>query len=136
VIETGLQPPLPRPGDERKFRLLAAAALLPEGAITLTLGVATYGLLADRRGVALVAVAASLAIAVAIAVRARSSLHERVELDRANASLQQTNAGLRAVNVAVTEGFNLIDDRTQGRLRELVEQTGDDLAAIVAERLD
>jgi len=30
----------------------------------------------------------------------------------------------------------LIDERTQGRLRELVEEAGGDLAALVAETLD
>lgn len=110
------------------------------GAMTLTLGLTTYGLVTDRRGVALIAVAATLAIAVAMVGRARTSLRaaerKRVELDRANALLQQRNASLRTMNLAVKQGFDVIDERTQGRLRELVEQAGDDLAAIVAERFD
>jgi len=110
------------------------------GAMTLTLGVTTYGLVTDQRGVAFIAVAATLAVAVALVSRARSSLRaaerRRVELDRANALLQQRNASLRTMHLAVRQGFDVIDERTQGRLRELVEQTGDDLAAIVAERLD
>jgi hypothetical protein len=85
-------------------------------------------------------VAATLAVAVALVGRARSSLRaaerKRVELDRANALLRTRNASLRTMHVAVRQGFEVIDERTHGRLRELVEQTGDDLAAIVAERLD
>jgi hypothetical protein len=122
-------------------------------AITLTLGVTTYGLLTGRLGVALLALAAGVAIVLPLLFRARASLRaaelssklldsalteserKRAELDRANASLQQANASLRMMHLAVREGFSLIDERTQGRLRELVEQTGDDLAAVVDERL-
>jgi hypothetical protein len=131
-----------------------AALLVTLAAITLTLGVTTYALLTDRREVALIAVAASVAIAVAMVIRARTSLRtaelsskmldnalteserKRAELDTANAMLQQTNASLRTIHLAVRQGFSLIDERTEGRLRELVEQTGDDLAAIVDETLE
>jgi hypothetical protein len=43
---------------------------------------------------------------------------------------------LQTLQLAVAQGFNLIDERTQGRLRELVQQAGDDLAALVEETFD
>ena len=132
----------------------SAALLVTLAAIALTLGVTTYGLMTDRREVALIAVLASVTIAVAMVIRARDSLRsaelsserldsalteserKRAELDVANARLQQTNASLQTIHLAVRQGFNLIDERTQGRLRELIEQTGDDLAALVDERIE
>jgi hypothetical protein len=123
-------------------------------AITLTLGVAVYALVGDRRNVALIAVAASVAIAASMVTRARDSLRTaeqssemldtvlaesertRDELRVANSRLQQTNAELRTLQLAIAQGFNLIDERTQGRLRELVQQAGDDLAALVDETID
>jgi hypothetical protein len=131
-----------------------AALLVTLVAIVLTLGVATYALLSDRRNVALVAVGASVAIAVAMAMRARDTLRtaerssemlddvlvesERTqdELHLANSRLRNANAELRTLQLAVAQGFNLIDERTQGRLRELVQEAGDDLAALVDETID
>jgi hypothetical protein len=123
-------------------------------AIALTLGVATYGLIGERRSVALIGIATSVAIAIAMVCRARDSLRtaersselldsvlaesERTmdKLHRANASLQRKNVELRTLQLAVAQGFNLIDERTKGRLRELVEQAGDDLAALVEETFE
>ncbi len=131
-----------------------AALLVTLVAIVMTLGVATYALLSDRRNVALIAVAASVAIAVAMATRARDTLRtaehssemlddvlvesERTqdELHLANSRLRDANAELRTLQLAVAQGFNLIDERTQGRLRELVQEAGDDLAALVDESID
>jgi hypothetical protein len=113
-----------------------------------------YALLSERRNVALIAVAASVAIAVAMATRARDTLRtaelssemlddvlvesERTqdELHLANSRLRNANAELRTLQLAVAQGFNLIDERTQGRLRELVQEAGDDLAALVDETID
>jgi hypothetical protein len=123
-------------------------------AIALTLGVATYGLTDEHRNVALVGITTSVAIAVVMVLRARDSLRSaerfsalldsrlaesernRDELHHANAQLQKTNAELRTLQLAVAEGFNLIDERTQGRLRELVEQAGTELAALVDETFE
>lgn len=131
-----------------------AALLITLVAIMLTLGVAMYALIGDHRNVAMVAVAASVAIAASMVVRARDSLRTaelssealdsvlvesertRDELHRANSRLQRANAELQTLQLAVAQGFNLIDERTQGRLRELVQQAGDDLAALVDETLD
>jgi hypothetical protein len=130
------------------------ALLVTMLSIALTLGVATYGLVTDRRTIALTGLLAGIAIAIAMALRARASVRiaelsselldkvlaesqrAREELHAANARLQRTNANLRTLQIAVAQGFNLIDERTQGRLRELVEHAGDDLAALVEETLD
>jgi hypothetical protein len=139
------------PGHPLGTRATLLVTLL---AIALTLGVAAYGLFGERRGVALVGITTSVAIAIAMVCRARDSLRTaeqsselldsvlaesertRDKLHRANAQLQKTNAELRTLQLAVAQGFNLIDERTQGRLRELVQQAGDDLAALVDETLD
>ena len=132
-----------------------AALLVTLAAIALTLGVTTYGLMTDRREVALIAVLASITIAVAMVIRARDSLRsaERSSelldsaLDRIGAQESRTRRrqrptadrrtpSLQTIHLAVAQGFNLIDERTQGRLRELIEQTGDDLAALVDERIE
>jgi hypothetical protein len=57
----------------------------------------------------------------------------RSELELANERLLRTNANLRMLQIAVGQGFNLIDERTQGRLRQIVEEAGDHLAALVSE---
>lgn len=123
-------------------------------AIASTLGVAVDGHITDRAGVTIVGLATSITIAVTMGVRARDSIRmaersselldsalaeserARDELRLANEKLQRTNASLRTLHIAVAQGFNLIDERTQGRLRGLVEEAGDDLAALVAETVD
>jgi hypothetical protein len=120
-------------------------------AISLTLGVAAYGFLTGRETVAIVGVATSAAIAVARAFRAQDAIRTaayssdllddalvqseraRDALNLANERLQRKNAEMRTLQIAVAHGFNLIDDRTQGRLRELIEEAGDDLVALVDE---
>ena len=78
---------------------------------------------------------AELSSALLEAVLAESE-RARARLDMDNAKLQQANAGLRTIQLAVAQGFDLIDERTQGRLRKIVEESGDALAALVDETLD
>lgn len=124
------------------------------GTIALTLGVTAYGVTNGLPAVALVGVLSSVTIAVAMVYRAHRSLRTaelssvlletvlaeseraRTQLDTENAKLQRTNAGLRTIQLAVAQGFDLIDERTQGRLRKIVEESGDALAALVDEALD
>jgi hypothetical protein len=131
-----------------------AALLVSLIAIALTLGVATYGLIGDRRSVALIGLTTSLLIAMAMVARARDSLKSaehaaelldgavieaeraRDELHAANAQLQKANADQLVTQLAVAQAFNLIDERTHGELRKVVEQAGGDLAALVEESLD
>ena len=123
-------------------------------AVTVTLGVAAYGLATDRRFVSIVGVAASAAIAVAMALRASVAIRaarrwsnlldgalvesERIRdaLNIANERLQRKNAELETLQIAVTQAFRVIDERTRGRLSELVHEAGNDLAALVDESLD
>jgi hypothetical protein len=134
--------------DESGLRTVLHLTLV---AISLTLGVAAYGFITGRETVAIVGVAASATIAVALAFRAQDAIRTaarssellddalvqseraRDALNLANERLQRKNAELRTLQVAVAHGFNLIDDRTQGQLRELIEEAGDDLVALVDE---
>jgi len=120
----------------------------------LALGLAAYGVETDRKSLAMVGLAVTALVAVATAVGARKSIrtgkHSRGALDRALAEserardelgvaherLQRRTADLQAFQLAVVHGFDLIDERTQGRLTELVEEAGDDLAALVDDALD
>ena len=131
-----------------------AALLVNLIAIMVTLGVATYGLIGDRRNLALIGIVASLLIAIAMVARARDSLRTaehaaelldgavleseraRDELHSVNAQLRKANADQLVAQLAVAQAFNLIDERTQGRLRAVVEEAGGDLAALVEEALD
>jgi hypothetical protein len=104
-------------------------------AIAVTLA-AAYGIETERKSIAIAALAATAVVAAAVAVRAHRSARTREELRRANERLQHTNAELRAFHLAVIQGFALIDERTNGRLTELVEEAGDELAELIDDALD
>jgi hypothetical protein len=126
------------------------AARLTLTATVLTLGTTTYAVVT---GQATLALAGLLTSVVITALHVRDSIHsaersshlltralaesERVrgDLQLANEQLLRTNANLRTLQIAVAQGFNLIDERTRGRLRRIVEEAGDDLAALVEETL-
>lgn len=102
----------------------------------------------------MVGLAFTALVAVVMAVRARTAIRAEVgsrhvsgralakserareELRLANERLQRSNADLQAFQLAVVQGFDVIDERTQGRLKELVEEAGDELAALVDDALD
>lgn len=105
-------------------------------AIALGLGVATYGVETDRKTVAMIGLAATALIAAAMSMSASRSIRARTEIHVANEALQRRNANLHAFQLAIVRGFDVIDERTQGRLTELVEEVGDELAALVDEALD
>jgi hypothetical protein len=118
------------------------------------LGVAGYGLLSGIRILALVGVGAALTIGVAMALRGRDAIrsaedaYERLdkslaeterardELAVANEELGRANVQIRAMHVANAQLLNLADERADGRIRELIEETGDDLAALLEEQLE
>jgi len=52
--------------------------------------------------------------------------HARDELARANAEIQ-------TIQIAFADLLNLADERTEGRVRELIEATGQDLADLLEE---
>jgi hypothetical protein len=64
------------------------------------------------------------------------SEHDRAGLRVANEKLCASNADLRRMQLAVAEGFDALDAWTEGRLREMVEEAGDELAALVDLVLD
>jgi hypothetical protein len=60
----------------------------------------------------------------------------RDEFALANEELGRANARVRAMQIAQAELLNLADERTHGRMRELIEETGSDLADLLQEELE
>lgn len=136
------------PAGSQRVLLLSLAAL------ALTLGVAGYGLLVDARGLAIVGLIASVSIGAAMALRARAAIRStenayarldrsvadveraRDDLALANEELGRANARVRAIQIAHAELLNLADERTQGRMRELIEETGSELAEFLEDELE
>ena len=139
----------------------AAPSLGPHSLLSVTLAsyfvaiaVAIYGVEMGQKSVAMVGLAFTALIAVVMAVRACTAVRAEVrsrdvceralakseraceELHLANERLQRRNAELQTFQLAVVQGFDWIDERTQGRLKELVEEAGDELAALVEDALD
>jgi hypothetical protein len=90
--------------------------------------------------------ASCVAIGVAMAFRATDSISSvesaYARLDRALAETERTrddlagaNAEIRAIQIAYAELLNLADERTEGRMRELIEDAGSELAAILEEEI-
>ena len=119
------------------------------GALVLTVGVASYGLHEDSRALTLIGLFASVSIGIAMAFRARDSIQTaesaygrldraladaeraRDELADANEDLARANAQIQAVHIAYADLLNLTDERTRGRVRELIEDAGEDLAELL-----
>ncbi len=122
--------------------------------IGLALGVAVYGIVANRDALAAIGLAASFVATTAMACRARASIRRlerryevlgraRAESERArhdleveNAELERRNAELKSEQLAILEGFDWVDERTNGRLSDLVQEAGDELAEFADEVLD
>ena len=103
--------------------------------------------------VAFVGLSSGLALAVVLAVRARRSIRALtrayLELDRGLFESEQTrerlsvaigelagaNVQLRAMSIAFAELLNLANERSNGRMRALIEETGAELAQILHEHL-
>ena len=113
-----------------------AAFLVTAVATTLALGLTAYGVVSDRNGVAMIGLTATVLVGAALVVGTSSSMHRREALLAANDELQRRNADLEALHLAVGKGLDVIDEQTQGRLLELIEEAGDELAALVDETLD
>ena len=138
MLAAGTEPALaPRPAERAALPAGTHELLLVKLiAIAVTLAVAAYGIETERKSVAIVALAATALVAAAVALRAHRSARASEELHRANERLQRTNAELHAFHLGVIEGFALIDERTHGRLTELVEEAGDELAELIDDALD
>jgi hypothetical protein len=114
----------------------------------------SYGLLAHSSVLVIVGLVASVWIGVAMAVRARSSIRTaeeaygrldsaladseraRDQLAAANEELARTNLELRTTQLAMADVLNFADDRTHGRMRELIENTGGELAELLEQELE
>jgi hypothetical protein len=136
------------PAGSRPVLLVALTGLL------LTLATTLYGLAADKPAVALVGVAAGAWISAAMAFRARNSIRtaenaydhldhalreserSRDELAAANQEFARANAELQTLQIAIADVLNLADERSDGRIRELIEDTGRDLADLLEQELD
>jgi hypothetical protein len=114
------------------------------GALLLSCGVAGYGLSVGSRGLVLAGLAACTAIGIAMAVRATESIrtaegaYQRLdcalaESERAKDDLTRANAEIRTIQIAFADLLNLADERTEGRVRELIEDAGHDLAQLLEE---
>jgi hypothetical protein len=131
-----------------------AVLLVSLGALLLTVGVACYGLLEQSRALTVIGLFASVAIGMAMAFRARDSIQTaetayarldqalvdaeraRDELADSNEDLARANAHIQASHIAYADLLNLADERTHGRVRELIEDTGGELAEILEEEME
>ena len=57
------------------------------------------------------------------------------ETEQARDDLARANAEIQAIQIAFADLLNLADERTEGRMRELIEDTGFELAAILEEEI-
>ena len=123
--------------------------LLAVGALAVTLGVALDGKLSGNEPVLIVGLVCGAWVGLAMAVRARTAIRELERayqrLDRTHSELEQTkdrladandelaraNVGLRAVHEAFEGLLVMVDERTDGGLRELIEQAGDEFAQLL-----
>jgi hypothetical protein len=156
VIITGVDRPvrlvaqsqIPKhPGGSRPVLLISLGGLL------VTLGVACYGLLVGSGALIVIGLLASVGIGAAMALRARDSIRTaedaysrldralseseqtRDELASANEDLARVNMELRVMHTAFADLLNLADERSSGRMRELIEDTGDELAELLEEKM-
>jgi hypothetical protein len=118
--------------------------LMSLSGLVLSCGVAGYGLAIASPGVATVGIGSCVAIGVAMAFRATGSIRTAeaaygrldralVETENARDELARANAEIQTIQIAFADLLNLADERTEGRIRELIETTGQDLADLLEE---
>jgi hypothetical protein len=116
--------------------------LVSLGGLLLSCGVAGYGLTVSSAGLAVAGLGSCVAIGIAMAFRATSTIRTAEaaygQLDRALAEtenarddLARVNVEIRAVQIAFADLLNLADERTEGRIRALIEDTGRELAELL-----
>jgi hypothetical protein len=133
-----LRPPsVPGASRARVHMLAANCALVVAGA---------SGLLAYRgRHWTVLAIELAVVCWVGIAMNARARQtvgelerayarldHAHAALERANDGLAAANVEIRSVHTAFEDVLVLVDERTHGRLSELIEDSGEDLARFLA----
>jgi hypothetical protein len=127
-------------------RIILYASL---GALGVAVGVAFYGHAVGEDGVLVAGLVAAISIGAAAALRASSSIREveraydrldralaaeerlRDELTRANEELARVNVESRYVHTAFGDLLSLADERAHGGLRELIEESGEELARLL-----
>jgi biopolymer transport protein ExbB/TolQ len=120
----------------------------------VTLGVACYGLLVGSGALIVIGLLGSVGIGAAMAVRARDSIRTaeaaysrldralseseqaRDELAASNKDLARANLELQVMHTAFGDLLNLADERSSGRMRELIEDAGDELAELLEEKME
>jgi hypothetical protein len=128
--------------------------LLGLAGFVLCIAVATYGAVEQSGLLIATGLISSAVIGIAMAVRARDSIrtaetaYERLdgelagserlrdELAAANRGLARANLEMQTLQVAMADLLNLADERAGGRIRELVEDTGGELAELLEQELD
>ena len=119
------------------------------GALTVTLAAALDGERTGNDAVLIVGLLCGAWVGLAMAVRARGSIrelerayerldHATIELEQtrdhlaeANDELAQANVGLRAVHEAFENLLIIVDEHTDGGLRQLIEQAGQEFARLL-----
>ncbi len=101
-----------------------------------SLATASYGVEAGEKTVAMIGLAATAMVAVAATLFANRSIRTRDDLRAANAELRRRNTDIEARYRTVAYGLDVVDGRTRGRLWELLEEAGDELAELADEALD
>jgi hypothetical protein len=118
--------------------------LISLSGLVLSCGVASYGLAIASRGVATAGIGSCVAIGAAMAFRATGSIrtaeaaygrldHALAETENARDGLARANAEIQTIQIAFADLLNLADERTEGRMRQLIEATGQDLADLLDE---
>jgi hypothetical protein len=142
------RPPLPAP-PAAPIPVVSAVLVAAAAAFVVT----RLAGLSGRLTVAYVGLSVALALGWALALAARRSIRvlaaAYLELDQAlfaseqtcdrlslvNEALADANVGLRAAQIAFAELLNLANERSNGQMRALVEETGAELAEILTEQL-
>lgn len=128
--------------------------LLALAGLVLSIAVAMYGAVEGSGLLIATGLISSAVVGVAMALRARDSIrtaetaYERLdrklagserlrdELAAANHGLAQANLEMQTLQVATADLLNLADERAGGRIRDLVEDTGGELAELLEQELD
>jgi hypothetical protein len=114
--------------------------------LLLSCGVAGYGLTIGSRGLTVAGLGACLAIGIAMAFRATDSIRTAetayhtldralADTERARDELARANVEIQAMQIAFADLLNLTDERTEGRIRELIEDTGQELADLLEDEI-
>jgi hypothetical protein len=120
--------------------------LVSLGGLLLSSGVAGYGLMIDSRGLAIAGLGSCVAIGIAMAFRATDSIRTAeaayrrldralAEAENARDDIARANAEIQTIQIAFADLLNLADERTEGRIRELIEDTGHVLAELLEEEI-